>query len=61
MKYAIGIDLGGTKIEGVLADQTGQIIEKFRTETQADKGLDTVLSNIEKVFNSLKKQAVEGV
>lgn len=53
MNYVIGIDIGGTKINAALIDENGNIIEKEKIETQADKGKDVVLSNIEKVVHKL--------
>ncbi len=37
-KYVIGIDIGGTKIAAVVADNKGNILNKVRKPTQADKG-----------------------
>ena len=48
-KFKIGIDYGGTKIEGILMDQTGK--EVLRKRSTYDKnyqsGLDTVRSLVE--------------
>ena len=48
-KFKIGIDYGGTKIEGILMDQTGK--EVLRKRSTYDKnyqsGLDTVKSLVE--------------
>lgn len=38
----IGIDLGGTKIEGVLLSDGGEVTEKIRIDTPADKYQKTV-------------------
>ena len=37
-KYVIGIDIGGTKIAAVVADNKGNILSKVRKPTLADKG-----------------------
>lgn len=42
----IGIDLGGTKTEGVLMDNAGSIIERLRTATPVENGYDAILDNI---------------
>lgn len=44
--YAIGIDLGGTKIETALVDARGDIAEKQRTPTEAKRGPDHVVEVI---------------
>ena len=38
----IGVDLGGTKIEGILLSPSGEVVEKIRVDTPAQKYLDTV-------------------
>ena len=38
----IGVDLGGTKIEGILLSPDGRVIEKIRVHTPAQKYLETV-------------------
>ncbi len=38
----IGVDLGGTKIEGILLSPTGEIAEKIRVDTPTQNYLDTV-------------------
>ncbi|MBL4582333.1 MAG: ROK family protein [Gammaproteobacteria bacterium] len=38
----IGIDLGGTKIEGILLSPTGEVTEKIRVNTPKEEYLDTV-------------------
>lgn len=38
----IGVDLGGTKIEGILLSPSGEIAEKIRVDTPAEKYADTV-------------------
>lgn len=53
MSYRIGIDLGGTKIEGVALDREGNEIERWRIPTEADKGYDRILDNIERVHRKM--------
>lgn len=38
----IGVDLGGTKIEGILLSPAGEVAEKIRVDTPTEKYLDTV-------------------
>jgi fructokinase len=44
MAKRIGIDLGGTKIEGVLLDEAGEIVERKRVPTPRDDYEATVLA-----------------
>ena len=41
-----GIDLGGTKIEGMILDQNGKEIFRQRLETESHKGYEHILKNI---------------
>lgn len=62
--YAAAIDLGGTKIEGAIVDEKGEIHSRKRIATQAEKGKKQVLKNIFSVINFLKenfKQEIKGV
>ncbi|MBW2968297.1 ROK family protein [Candidatus Woesearchaeota archaeon] len=56
MKYAIGLDIGGTKIEGCLVSETGKIIDRIRFPAEAKKGKAQVLKNICDVIDYLKKE-----
>ncbi|MCI5839971.1 MAG: ROK family protein [Peptoniphilaceae bacterium] len=53
MEYVIGVDVGGTKINAALIDESGEIIEKVKITTDADKGREVVLSNIKKAIYKL--------
>ncbi len=44
--FAVGVDLGGTKIEAALVDAAGQIAETRRTPTEAKQGPDHVVETI---------------
>ena len=44
--YAVGVDLGGTKIEAALVDAAGHIVETQRTPTEAKHGPDHVVETI---------------
>ncbi|QLE02210.1 ROK family protein [Galbibacter sp. BG1] len=57
MSVCCGIDLGGTKIEGVLIEKnkTGfRVIERLRVPTEKEKGYTHILSQIKKVVQLLE-------
>ncbi|MDN3202769.1 ROK family protein [Algoriphagus sediminis] len=56
MKAAIGIDIGGTNIKGVLIDESGRILEKARAKTHS-LSTDFWQENIRKVYSELKKKS----
>lgn len=47
MQYAIGIDLGGTNIKYALVSEDAQIVHELKMPTEADKGREVVIKNIE--------------
>lgn len=51
--YVIGIDLGGTKISGALANSEGKVQSLFVVPTEADLGEEKVLSNIVTVIEKV--------
>ena len=53
--YKIGIDLGGTKTEGVLIDEEFQVIERKRVSTNQTNGYESILNTIKDLVNDLKK------
>lgn len=53
----IGVDLGGTRVRAVLSTGTGQILARAEMPTQAEQGLDHVLSNIKKTINRVLELA----
>ena len=53
MKYKIGIDLGGTKIEGIILDANDEERFRHRIPTEADKGYEHIISNIESLYRKL--------
>lgn len=61
MNYAIGLDIGGTKIEGVLVNEKGKVLKKTRVMTENKKGKDQVIANIVSVVKSLDHKGVKGV
>lgn len=61
MEYVIGVDVGGTKINAALIDESGEIIEKVKITTDADKGREVVLSNIKKAIYKLPYENVKAI
>jgi predicted NBD/HSP70 family sugar kinase len=57
----IGIDLGGTKIEGILVDSSGKIIDKKRLPTESKRSLKFTLDNLLSVIKYLSNGKIHGV
>ena len=55
----IGIDLGGTKIEGILVDETFETIERKRIPTNQDYGYDSILDSIKNLILELTHESDE--
>ncbi len=55
--YAIGIDIGGTKIAAAIADYTGKIIKQNMIPTDAKKGGDFVADQIAQCVTALRQDA----
>lgn len=55
--YVIGIDLGGTKISGALADLNGKILSQYTMSTKAIEGEKAVLSRIIEVIETVMSKA----
>lgn len=51
--YKIGIDLGGTKIEGVVLGADGKEIQRKRMKNGKEKGYDHILDNIHQLYTDL--------
>lgn len=58
MKPVWGIDLGGTKIEGVILENRNSlnIIERTRVPTEGNKGYEHILGQIIKLIETLKEK-----
>ena len=54
--HKIGIDLGGTKIEGILLDEKYTIIQRKRIETHQENGYDSIVKSIISLVNELKEK-----
>jgi len=52
----IGIDLGGTKIEGIVLDVAGHELFRKRLDTQQEQGYDHILSRIQGLYDELAAQ-----
>jgi predicted NBD/HSP70 family sugar kinase len=65
MPYIIGLDIGGTKIEGILVNSASvtKVIKSVRLPTSASKGKSAVLKNIVSVIEQLfsyGKKSIKG-
>ncbi|MHB8455093.1 MAG: ROK family protein [Acidiferrobacterales bacterium] len=56
-RLRIGIDLGGTKTEGILMDQSGEILARVRRATPQQEGYLAVLGNIQRLVQDLDRRA----
>ena len=64
MKYAVGVDLGGTNIKIGLVSQSGKIVKRVSVATEAKKGPRRVICNIKEGIRELLtgvNQQVEGI
>lgn len=50
-----GIDLGGTKIEGVILDQDGTVVDRRRIATEREGGYEHIVSRIALLVEEMKK------
>ena len=51
--YRIGIDLGGTKIEGVILDADGKEITRKRIATEREHGYQHILNRLKSMHDDL--------
>ena len=56
----IGIDLGGTKTEGIVMDAAGNILQRLRRPTPQSQGYDAILDNVRSLIADFE-QRVQGV
>jgi glucokinase len=65
MKYIIGVDIGGTKINTILVDKNFKKIRKIRLPTEAKKGRSMLINNILDMINfvssGIPKQKIIGI
>lgn len=52
-RYAVGIDLGGSKLRGGLLSSSGQLVGRLEVQTEAWKGAASVLANLKSVITRL--------
>jgi len=67
MRKAIGVDLGGTKINVLLVNEKGEVISRDKQPTESEKGRDFVIQKIKSMINkvlidaNLKINDIEGI
>jgi fructokinase len=54
--FRIGIDLGGTKIEGIVLDESGKELFRKRIKTQQENGYRHILNRIKELHDELAAQ-----
>ena len=57
-KVALGIDLGGTRLDAGIMNSSGNLIARIRCQTEAQKGPKSVIDKIKFVIKSLIEQQV---
>jgi fructokinase len=55
--FRIGIDLGGTKIEGLVLGEGDRELFRKRVPTEREKGYEHILGNIERLYRELAAHA----
>ena len=53
MMHRMGIDLGGTKIEGIVLDADGGELFRQRIPTEQEQGYSHILSNIDELYRTM--------
>ncbi|WP_340023560.1 ROK family protein [Paenibacillus sp. FSL K6-1096] len=53
MREVIGVDIGGTAIKGLVADEAGTILAEAERETEARLGRDTILAQLHSLVEEL--------
>lgn len=61
MRYAIGLDIGGTKIEGALVDEKAHVLVRYRIRTEAHGPKQRLIQNINTLIKQLKTQTITGI
>lgn len=56
LMFRIGIDLGGTKIEGIVLDESGKEIFRKRVDTQQENGYAHILNRIRLLYDEMAGQ-----
>ncbi len=55
----LGFDIGGTKIEGALVSEQGDVVKSIRVQTEAKRGKDAVISNVLSVLKQLDSDDID--
>jgi fructokinase len=58
--FRFGIDLGGTKTEGIILDESGKEVFRKRIETQQEGGYQHILTRITDLYRDLAKVIQSG-
>lgn len=58
--YRLGIDLGGTKIEGVILTLEGRELFRHRVDTGQEKGYEHILDGIAKLYGFMIREIQNG-
>ena len=53
----IGIDLGGTKIEGILLSDNNKVIERKRIQTKQEEGYNSIINRIVKLITNIRSRS----
>ena len=59
--HKIGIDLGGTKTEGILLDEKFEIVERKRLPTNQQEGYSSIINLIKNLVDDLKQKTDDSV
>ena len=54
--FRLGIDLGGTKIEGVVLDREGSVCFRHRIPTEREKGYEHILDNLAGLYRQMLEE-----
>src|SRR5579862_5864091 len=57
LPHRIGIELGGTKIEGIVLDADGQAVVRERVETESARGYAHIIERIALLVERLRRAA----
>ncbi len=57
--HRIGIDLGGTKIEGICLDENLKVIQRKRTPTNQQNGYSSIVKSIVSLIDDVAKDTYE--
>lgn len=57
MKYAAGVDVGGTNIECGILDELGNVLIKRKYPTKPERGVDAILESIAVTLEQLSEEA----